>query len=345
MNRPLDLVRSLARGDAPTQDLQEFLTRHGCHYWLKTHYGGMLSAESVLNRMCVQARFQTCAAVFRTLEEQNIPYAVIKGAVLSKAAYDDPFCRRSGDIDVLIDRRHIDRLKPILRENGFQQGRVTANGIVPFSRRQLLFQSAMSHQIAPFIAKTDNPLCPYVNMDINFDVLWGESTQRGDMAAVLAHTARTSICDVAFSKLTPAMEFVALCLHHYKDMNSPYLLYEGGLRVGHFCDLYYYLKNAAPSIDAVKTIGDTLGVTAYIYYCVYYTNTVFGTELTAQWCRAFRTAQGEALLPCFGLKETARHRWDIDFEARLFHSDLRSHLQTILSETELASIEFNRENM
>ena len=64
--------------------------------------------------------YQTCAPLFAALKE--IPYAVIKGAVLLKDAYGSPF------------------------------------------------QTAMSHQTAPFVEQTANPRCPYVNADMGVPI-------------------------------------------------------------------------------------------------------------------------------------------------------------------------------
>lgn len=112
--------------------------------------------------------YQTCAPLFAALKE--IPYAVIKGAVLLKDAYGSPFLRKSGDIDLLTAREHVDKVKQILLDQGFVQGRVTEQGLIPFSRRELLFQTAMSHQTAPFVEQTANPRCPYVNADMGVPI-------------------------------------------------------------------------------------------------------------------------------------------------------------------------------
>jgi hypothetical protein len=35
-------------------------------------------------------------------------------------------------------------------------------------------------------------------------------------------------------------------LHHYRDMNSIYLLYSRGLKLSLFSDIYFYLQSAKP---------------------------------------------------------------------------------------------------
>lgn len=158
MNKYIEAVRDLANEKQPSFDISEILYNHGCIYLLskikgKNKYTDRLKAENLLNKICINERYKTCSAVFREFKENNISYAVIKGAVLSAAAYNNPFCRQSGDIDILINRRDIDKIKEIMLRNGFVQGKITENGVEPFSRKEILFQTAMSHQTAPFVKK------------------------------------------------------------------------------------------------------------------------------------------------------------------------------------------------
>ena len=237
----IESVRAAACGQVPRQDISALLYRHGCHSILlrfaDPRLKQQLIVEKALNTVAVKERFKACKCLF---EQNDIQYAVIKGAILSYALYGDPFIRSSGDIDILIHRRDTDKTKALLKETGFVQGRATEHGIVPFSRREILFQSSMSHQTAPYVKQTGNRLCPYVNLDVNTDIMWGESEEKSDMDIVLNFTEKFELLGTHFYKFSPAMEFISLCLHHYKDMNSLYLLSKGSLRLGLFCDIYDY---------------------------------------------------------------------------------------------------------
>ena len=263
-------IRALANDESPAFDISRLLYEHNCSYLLSKHpsshaYTEQLQADATLNRICIRERYRQCHPIFVALESGGIPYAVIKGAVLLQAAYGDAAARRSGDIDLLVNRRDIDEVKRFLLDSGFVQGRVTGEGIVPFTRRELLFQTAMSHQTAPFIKQTSNPLCPYVNVDVNLDILWGESEIKADMDFVLSETEPVDVCGNPVRKLPGEMEFIALCLHHYKDMNSLYLLSQGSLKLSLFCDLYFYLRRNKLDIVRLKTVCDQLKVRDYAF--------------------------------------------------------------------------------
>ena len=256
MNEYIKSIRALVNGEKSDLDISKLLYKHNCFYLLSKYcesdtVTNFRSYERVLNKISIDQRLKTCQGLFKSFAENNIPYAVVKGAVLSQAAYNDPYVRRSGDIDILIRRSDADLAKKLMYEYGFIQGRVTDSGVTPFSRKELLFQCAMSHQMAPFIKESLNKLCPYVNVDINLDLMWGESDVKADINFVLGYTQTTSIGGIEFTKLTPEMEFIALCLHHYKDMNSLYLLYTKGLTLGLFCDIYHYSKTTFLSTFSV----------------------------------------------------------------------------------------------
>lgn len=337
-------VRLLANGKLPDQDISETLMKHKCEYLLKKMNRMDIKAEA-FNKICINERYKACKPIFEAFEKHAIPYAVIKGAVLSKMAYGDEFCRRSGDIDLLICRNQIDAVKQIMIGSGFIQGRIVDNTIVPFTRRELLFHISMSHQMAPFIKKTSNPLCPYINVDINLDIFWGESYHKADINYVLHYTEHAEISGVRIKKLTPEMEFIALCLHHYKDANSIYLLWQRNLNLSLFCDIYFYLKNTELFLLNLKQLTDELQVADYVYYCIYYANEIFNDSTLLPYMRALKTEKSEEMLNAFGLSKDEIKTWGMSFYERLFSDNLKPYFENVLSSENLNKIKINVELM
>ena len=324
----LQEIRAMAKGEpCSSQKILPILRRHGCDYLLSRVTDPSLKQQTLLQRslnsIAIKERYKACTPLFA---QSKIPYAVIKGAVLSQALYGDPLLRSSGDIDILIRREDADRIKQLLLSNGFIQGRVTDHGIQPFSRRELLFQTAMSHQTAPYIKETGNKLCPYVNLDVNMNILWGESEEKADMSLVLSHTQKSDLFGISFQKLTSEMEFISLCLHHYKDMNSLYLLTQGGLRLGLFCEIYDYLRNVHPDAEKLQSLCKQLNVGRYVYVCLYQTQKIFEDALLEGYLNALETQKDDSLLGTFGLHPSERREWKIDLFERLFHPNLPRYL-------------------
>ena len=339
-------VRTLALGAVPDIDISELLYQHGCEYLLSlipnSPYWKELMLKRVLNVAACRERYRTCRCVF---DQTEIPYAVLKGAVLSQVAYGDPALRSSGDIDILIRRQDASRLKQFLYSNGFVQGRVTDNGIVPFSRREILFQTSMSHQTAPYIKETGSRLCPYINLDVNMDILWGENEEKADMDYVLEYTEYGNLFDVSFRKLTPEMDFLSLCLHHYKDMNSLYLLSGGSLRLRLFCDIYFYLSHVHPDVQKLTALCRHLHVGKYIYVCLFHTREIFGDGVCNTYLEALAQERDATLLDAYGLNAKERRKWRMGLLERLFHSNLSGYLQSQFTEAEKEKIKMNRELM
>ena len=55
--------------------------------------------------------------------------------------------------------------------------------------------------------------------------------------------------------------------------------------------------------------------------------------------------EGEELLPCFGLNDSERHTWQIDFDVRLFDTHMKDYLENVLSEEWLNKIRINQSFM
>lgn len=337
-----EAVRACARGQEPKDDISDILRSHKCYALIKQGNTAKDMMERVVNLFAVKERYRTCEPFFKNA---SFPYAVIKGAVLSSAVCNDPCRRVSGDIDILINRSDADKAKTLLKNLGFVQGRVTENGIVPFSRKEILYQTSMSHQTAPYVKETENKLCPYVNVDINTDILWGESEQRSNMEEVLSYRESYNLFDIDFYKLTPEMEFISLCLHHYKDMNSIYLLSQGRMTLGLFCDIYFYLKNVSPSACKIRELSHKLNVGRYMYVCLAHTMELFSDALLTPYIDSLKEDCDERLLNSFGLNDTERKYWDILLRERLFHTDLPRYMQKFLTDKDLEKIRINQENM
>lgn len=340
-------IRSIVRDNIAEIDITELLYNHHCDYLLKKNGGlneylNKISEIEQWNRKRVAERYAACKELFYYLEKNAIPYAVIKGAVLSGVLYGDCSLRKSGDIDILVCREDVERVKTFLGASGFVQGRIVDGDIKPFSRHELLFQSTMSHQIAPFVKYCDKKKRMHVEVDINMDIMWGESAFKSDMLFVLKNTEPICIFNTQIRKLMKEMEFIALCLHHYKDMNSIYLLVERQLNLNLFCDIFLYIKNSELSLCKLRDFCTKLNVTQYIYYCLYYTNLIFDDAELKQYVDELKTLEAETILDSFGLCECEQQKWDVDFMDRLFKIDISKYLQKKLTPDQKKKIEANR---
>ena len=341
----LTQLRSAVAGEAYTDELRDTLEIHNCYGFPNRPAKTPNKLLQKLQQIVINTRFHVAEEAFRYLNANRIPYAVVKGAVLSKRIYGNETARFTGDVDILLPRKYADDIKNCFLRNGFQQGRIVDDNIVPYTRRELIFQSTQSHQLAPFVTTTGNKICPFVNYDINVELFWGESGQHTDMEAFLADTVPMVIGGLEVCTLPPEKEFTAMCLHHYKDWNSIYLLAERGVPLSHFFDVYGYLLVQKPDAQKLRGICDWLNATKYVYFCIKYTSELFGVACFNHYLKALETPENNIRTEFYGLIENDRRPWNISLASRVFEKSFSVQFRQSLTEKDREIIWLNHTMM
>ena len=269
----------------------------------------------------------------------NINYAVIKGEVLSQQIYNDPGKRHSCDIDILVDKRNLVFIEKELAKLGFNQ---VSRYDKTVAREQKLFALMNSHQTLPYQKVM---LGFELNVDLNFDIFWGEyDGKRIDIDEFLKDTAAIDVFGKTMMTLSPPKTLIQLILHHYKDMNSIFLLLRRK-RISHaaFVDIYRFIKNNSDNInfDTLYTVSTVYGIIPYVFYMLYYTSLFFSDNELATTAQAFLTAEGVALLNCYGLSNKERKEWNCNFETRIVQKDLTSFILPDLTRDDIKKLQLN----
>lgn len=265
----------------------------------------------------------------------EINYAVIKGEPLSYYAYGDFGKRYFNDIDILVSKEDIKFVRTVLEEYSF----------VPLSndRFSRAFCLGFSHQIVPFV-KRIGTFSVYI--DVNFDVLWGEYLGKQiSTKEFLFGTVPMQIHNCYVKTLPHIKFFVQLILHHYKDLNSIYLLAtQKTIRLSLFRDLYYYFINNKRYVplDELLQYCTEMRINDYVYYVLFYTCVLFDNKDLKKYRDAFETNKGRELLNKYGLSEKERREWRVDFIYRLNNGILYDCIKADLSKNEIENIEINK---
>lgn len=263
-------------------------------------------------------------------------YANIKGEALSIQAYGKAGQRLSSDIDILLPRTELYDFEKKLKLYDFSS--------TLQSRTDKIIMLSSSHQIAPW----EKRIMPWgkIFIDLNFDIFWGEYTgKRIDIDVFLSDTIEINIYGCKIKTLPPLKAMIQLILHHYKDMNSIFLLAtRKSIKYDMFKDLYYLLKNNLDEItlDKLYAISSEYEIIPYVFYLLYYTGLLFKDEILDKYIAAFKTSEGEALLNCYGLNESERREWKCDFQTRLECNNLYDLIKNDLTEKDLRKIEINK---
>ncbi len=270
----------------------------------------------------------------------SIRYSIIKGEALSIAAYNSVGQRTSSDVDILVPKNELHIFEDKLKEHGFK----TNCSVSTIDQRiNHVLMMSCSHQTQPYYKHKGAFV---LNIDLNFDVFWGEyKGKRFDIYDFLSDSIETDIYGVKVKILHPLKAMIQLVLHHYKDMNSIFLLAtRKSIKYEMFKDVFYLLKNNAQSIsiENLYNICREYGIIPYTYYILYYTGLLFEDNFLKQYISAFRTSEGEALLNCYGLNETERHVWKYDFVTRLESESLYELIKNDLTDEDIKKILINK---
>ncbi|TAH75124.1 MAG: hypothetical protein EWM47_00160 [Anaerolineaceae bacterium] len=264
-----------------------------------------------------------------------LDYVLIKGEALSMMAYGKEGQRNTTDIDILTSRENVAKFEKILLDEGYEQDNNT--------RESRIFCLSKSHQIIPFAKQID---IFKTSVDINFDILWGEYIgKRIDIKKFISESAEMSIYGCKIKTLSPLKSFVQLVLHHYKDMNSVFLLAtEKCFKIDMFRDIYNLLKNNPKDISLEKLYAVSTGyeITPYVYYILYYTGLLFEDEMLNEYINAFAAEEGKELLNCYGLDELERRKWKVDFQTRLENDNLHDIIKNDLTDKDVEKIAINK---
>ena len=185
-----------------------------------------------------------------------------------------------------------------------------------------------------------------VSIDINFDVFWGEyEGMRIDIEKFLQDVQETSLFGISVKILSPIKALIQLALHHYKDMNSIYLLsVKKTINKKLLEEIYNLIINHLDEItpELLNELCDFYRIKAYMYYILYYTNQVFGNDILRDFLQLLKSEEGENLIPYYGLKTSERKKWSIDFDTRLSEGCLIEYMKKEFTKEELKKIAINR---
>lgn len=293
----------------------------------------MTVIRDILQSLCRQEFFNQLTPVLDTL---SINYSIIKGEALSIQAYGSTGNRNFTDIDILVARKNLNIIEQRLMNNGFFN--------VSQSRSDKITMMTGSHQIAPWIKE----IYPWgqVVVDLNFDIFWGEyEGNRIDIDEFVSDAIERNIYGTKVKTLAILKAMVQLILHHYKDMNSIFLLAtRKSIKYEMFKDVYYLLKNnlGIISIDSLYDISLKYDIVPYVYYILYYTGQVFNDEMLNRYIDAFRTPTGEGLLNCYGLCAKEQKEWKYNFQTRIEADSIYDLIKDDLTEKDKEKIDINR---
>lgn len=272
----------------------------------------MNAYEIERNSVIGKIRFNEFSLIQRDLVD--MPYAVIKGEALSVLVYGTEARRVSNDIDVLIARENISGFEAILAKNGYQTSQSDLN------RYKRILSLSGSHQIGSYY-KTIMGID--VIFDINFDIYWGEyKGRRINVGDMLKDVIEINIYGQQVHTLSPCYSCIQLVLHHFKEFNSIYHLVKGyAITSKKLRDIKDFFERYCEDLLFINELickVHLYELDSYFYYMLYYVKKRFpDTVCIEKLIDEFRCDKGMQYLDEFGLTDSERKYWNMDFFERL----------------------------
>ena len=235
------------------------------------------------------------------------PYLIIKGEPLSFYEYGQFGKRISCDVDILADRKDIPYFENELERLGFAKKKM--------SRTSEIISLRYSHQTPIYNKVINNMQC---SVDLNFDLFWGMyQGKRFSIREFIEATKRKMIVYETEIYTLPELEMLAvLILHDFKDMTSIFRLMRNNcINREMFQDIFRLFSNCKKEIKSgkFKTLCDSLFITPYVFYVLYYTQMLVNDPLLGETVCDFKTKDGNELLGHYGFIENNIKKWKYDF--------------------------------
>lgn len=269
--------------------------------------------------------YQEMKSIVEELHYQKIPYVALKGLYLSSFIYGDVSLRQFGDVDFLVDEADLDRVTGVLIKYGYEQGKINVNNntIKSVSRQEKLHRRINTHEIVEFVKLTDDSLCPYYMIDVNFSLTWKASGS--DYSVATNDFLKTAIQVknelIEINVLPYEYQIIQLCMHLYSEAvyfcwHTNWMRDKSDLNLIKFCDIHELVKQYPVDWNKILLITEKHKIHKPVYYSLYLTNELFPNFIPKDiidsiGCKA-------EIINQYYDKHGNVHYWNMNFMDRMF---------------------------
>jgi len=214
------------------------------------------------------------------LSKSDIKHVFLKGAVLSNTIFP-PGARFLSDIDILVHKNSLSKVKRVLSGLGFVQGIYDHknNIIKQFGKEKVKEFEKNKNETAPFVRIINRPFTKTINVDINFSLDW-QSNSSNDAVDYFLNNRKIIYIEKNFPvySLNEEHMFIHLCNNFYKDAALLDIVKKKKvLELYKFTDLYAFIQKFFKKIDIEKIFNDSIayGFDKYVFFTLTYLIKVF----------------------------------------------------------------------
>ncbi len=220
------------------------------------------------------------------LNKNDIKHVFLKGTILNSILFEYG-TRASNDIDILINKKDINKVRSILNNIGFIQGKYDYknNKIIEYSNDEINNFENNIGETAPFVKISNNPAIKTIDVDVNFSLDWkpeyNEETINNFLdKRILVNNKETGS---KIYSLSNENNFIELCMHFYKDAALIDLVKKRKvIDLYKIIDIYYFIMKYFEEInlEEVCSIIKNNNIDNEIFFTLKYINTLFVDSYT-----------------------------------------------------------------
>ena len=212
--------------------------------------------------------------------EANIEHVFLKGSVLSSLVY--PIGARAfNDIDILVHKQSLQKVKKVLYELGFLEGEYDySKGVVKeFDKNTIKLFTNTKGEMAPFVKIVNKKTLEAVNVDINFSLDWRPKGCEDAVNHFLKERVLIPVGnDFSIFSLNKEHLFIHLCIHFYKDAALIDIIKKRKiLDLYKFVDIYTFIHTYFKEINPQKIFEDSVkfGFDKHVFFTLTYIIKIF----------------------------------------------------------------------
>lgn len=183
--------------------------------------------------------FEQAYLVALEAQKENLNILILKGSILEQFLYSGVGMRIFDDIDILIDRQHLLKIKNLLKNLDYTQGSYDKNQecIIPANRKEIIEREMLTHETVEFHKVIEDYKTDIV-IDVNHSLFWkGMELNTKNKMMICDFMKRRAMYgkdEMSIPGPTPEMLFLHTCIHLYSE-------------AAFFCWQYSWSKNFGDS--------------------------------------------------------------------------------------------------
>ncbi|MGG4094490.1 nucleotidyltransferase family protein [Paenibacillus lautus] len=279
--------------------------------------------------------YEEITPILFQMEACGIEYAALKGLHLNNVVYKDYSLRQSNDVDILVKDSCLSLATDLLISKGFVQSKNNLT-LEPASKKLKRFYRLSTHELVPFLKRTDNPFCPIINVDVQFDIIGRSKNLRIPLPYedIFKKVSKITLPSREGKINTLSSEFalLQLCSHLYRDMTRIQDILSGrDLKLINFLDIYQFIGSQRIEWKELYDFCTVYNVNHILYYALHYTNLVYPCNIP-EWFLTKIAPDDISYLNQYGFEEKQLFEWQTPFHIRMFGKKHKEEVERISPE-------------